>query len=139
MKNYYKTLGINTKATDADIKKAYKRLALMFHPDVNKSKDASAKFIEINEAYETLIDPQSRAGYDVALEESLSAPRHRQPRPFEFDNNIPYAEGVTGTDTNTRVEHTQTTRDLRSMVLRIIRGLILWAIVHAILNALAGK
>lgn len=64
-KDYYKTLGVSKAATAADIKKAYRRLAAKYHPDVNKD-DASAekKFKEIGEAYEVLKDPEKRKLYD---------------------------------------------------------------------------
>jgi curved DNA-binding protein len=63
-KDYYKTLGVKKDATAADIKKAYRKLARQFHPDVNKSADASKKFKEVNEANEVLSDPEKRKKYD---------------------------------------------------------------------------
>ena len=63
-KDYYKTLGVKKDATAADIKKAYRRLARQYHPDVNKSVDASKKFKEVNEANEVLTDPDKRKRYD---------------------------------------------------------------------------
>lgn len=63
-KDYYKTLGLARGASDDDIKKAYRRLARKYHPDVSKEKDAEERFKEIAEAYETLKDPQKRAAYD---------------------------------------------------------------------------
>ena len=64
-KGYYETLGVSKSADDADIKSAYRKLAKQYHPDRNKgNKDAEAKFKEINEAYETLKDPQKKAAYD---------------------------------------------------------------------------
>jgi len=63
-KDYYKTLGVSKNATAADIKKAYRKLARQFHPDVNKSADASKKFKEVNEANEVLSDPEKRTRYD---------------------------------------------------------------------------
>jgi curved DNA-binding protein len=63
-KDYYKTLGVQKDATAADIKKAYRKLARQFHPDVNKSADASKKFKAVNEANEVLSDPSKRKRYD---------------------------------------------------------------------------
>jgi len=65
-KDYYETLGINRKADEKEIKKAYRKLAKQYHPDTYKGdkKDAEEKFKEISEAYEVLIDKDKRAKYD---------------------------------------------------------------------------
>ncbi|MFN3704806.1 MAG: molecular chaperone DnaJ [Thermoflexales bacterium] len=63
-RDYYEVLGVPRNATQEEIKKAFRRLARQYHPDVNKDKDAEAKFKEINEAYEVLSDEQKRAAYD---------------------------------------------------------------------------
>jgi curved DNA-binding protein len=62
--DYYAALGVERGASAAEIKKAYRRLAQKFHPDVSKEADAEAKFKEIAEAYATLKDPEKRAAYD---------------------------------------------------------------------------
>lgn len=63
--DYYKTLGISKNASEADIKKAYRKLARKFHPDVNPNdKEAHRKFQQINEANEVLSDPEKRKKYD---------------------------------------------------------------------------
>jgi curved DNA-binding protein len=67
-KDYYETLGVPKTATEAEIKKAFRKLARQHHPDVNKERDkksAEAKFKEINEAYEVLSDPEKRKKYDT--------------------------------------------------------------------------
>ena len=57
-KDYYKILGVTRNATDEDIKKAYRKMALKFHPDKNKSDNAEEKFKEIAEAYDVLRDSE---------------------------------------------------------------------------------
>ena len=64
-RDYYEVLGVAKDADEAAIKKAYRQLAKKYHPDVNPGdKDAEEKFKEVNEAYQTLSDPQKRASYD---------------------------------------------------------------------------
>src|SRR5688572_27847637 len=63
-KDYYAALGVDKKAGADEIKKAYRKLARKYHPDVSKEKDAKEKFQEVSEAYETLKDPEKRAAYD---------------------------------------------------------------------------
>lgn len=65
-KDYYKTLGVDKNASDTDIKKAFRKLARKYHPDVNpNNKEAEARFKDINEAYEVLGDPEKRKDYDT--------------------------------------------------------------------------
>lgn len=63
-KDYYAALGVDKKASADEIKKAYRKLARKYHPDVSKEKNAKEKFQEVSEAYETLKDPEKRAAYD---------------------------------------------------------------------------
>ena len=63
-KDYYASLGLERGASDADIKKAYRKLAHKYHPDVSKEPGAEARFKEVAEAYQTLKDPEKRAAYD---------------------------------------------------------------------------
>lgn len=64
MSDFYQLLAVHRDATDDEIKRSYRRLAMEYHPDRNSSPGAEAKFKEIAEAYECLIDPQKRAAYD---------------------------------------------------------------------------
>lgn len=87
-KDYYKVLGIKREATSDDIKRAYRKLARQYHPDVSKEADAEARFKEIGEAYEVLKDPEKRAAYDQ-LGTSWQSGQEFQPPPgwnqgFEF-------------------------------------------------------
>ncbi|WP_372807889.1 DnaJ C-terminal domain-containing protein [Pontiella sp.] len=63
-KDYYEILGVERNSSDAAIKKAYRKLARQFHPDVNQTSGAQARFQEISEAYEVLGDPEKRKRYD---------------------------------------------------------------------------
>ncbi|MBL4754973.1 MAG: J domain-containing protein [Flavobacteriales bacterium] len=68
MINYYTILGISSSARGADIKEAYRKKALLYHPDVNDSPEAKSKFQTVNEAYVTLNDPVKREKFDIVLE-----------------------------------------------------------------------
>jgi len=76
-KDYYATLGVERSATQDEIKRAYRKLARKFHPDVSKETDAEARFKEVAEAHEALIDPERRAAYDDIGQ------RHARGQPFE--------------------------------------------------------
>ncbi len=64
-KSLYETLEVPSSASEAEVKKAYRKLARQYHPDVNKDPDAEEKFKEINAAYEILSDKQKRSQYDM--------------------------------------------------------------------------
>ncbi len=76
-KDYYATLGVAPEATQDEIKRAYRKLARKFHPDVSKEPDAEARFKQVAEAHEALIDPERRAAYDEI------GRRHRSGEAFE--------------------------------------------------------
>jgi curved DNA-binding protein len=63
-KDYYATLGVQRNASSEEIKKAYRKLAHKYHPDVSKDPAGEEKFTEVAEAYETLQSPEKRAAYD---------------------------------------------------------------------------
>jgi molecular chaperone DnaJ len=69
MGDYYKELGLHRHATSNDIRTAYKRLALIWHPDRNKAKDAEEKLKKIKHAYDFLIDENQRREYDRTYSE----------------------------------------------------------------------
>jgi curved DNA-binding protein CbpA len=63
-KDYYDILGVDRSVTQIEIKRAYRKLARKYHPDVSDVEDAEARFKEVGEAYEVLKDPEKRAAYD---------------------------------------------------------------------------
>jgi curved DNA-binding protein len=86
-KDYYKILGVERKASQDDIKKAFRKLAMKYHPDQNKdNKQAEEKFKEINEAYEVLSDPKKRERYDQ-LGSSYTQWQQRGGSPGNFNWN----------------------------------------------------
>ncbi|KAI7791786.1 dnaJ homolog subfamily B member 9 [Triplophysa rosa] len=92
-KDYYEILGVPKDASDRQIKKAFHKLAMRYHPDKNKSPDAEAKFREIAEAYETLSDDKRRQEYDQMRNSPFSGKgtrgggdHFRQPFSFNFDD-----------------------------------------------------
>lgn len=87
-KDYYETFGVPRSATQDDIKRAYRKLARKYHPDVSKDADAEARFKELGEAYAVLKDPEKRAAYDQ-MGSQWKAGQDFQPPPgwdtgFEF-------------------------------------------------------
>ena len=87
-KDYYKIMGVARDASQDEIKRAYRKLARKYHPDVSKEADAEARFKEVGEAYEVLKDPEKRAAYDQ-LGSNWKAGQEFRPPPdwgtgFEF-------------------------------------------------------
>lgn len=96
-KDYYTTLGIERKATQGDVKQAYRKLARKYHPDINKDADAEQRFKEIGEAYEVLQDVEKRAAYDK-FGKDWQAGQDFKPPP-DWDNGFEFnGGGYTETD-----------------------------------------
>jgi curved DNA-binding protein len=99
-KDYYGIMGVARDATQDEIKRAYRKLARKYHPDVSKETDAEARFKELGEAYEVLKDPEKRAAYDQ-LGANWKAGQEFRPPPdwdagFEFSGG--YQEGSAFSD-----------------------------------------
>ncbi|WP_028978354.1 J domain-containing protein [Sporocytophaga myxococcoides] len=105
LKDYYKVLHLSSTASSEEIKKAYRKLALQFHPDKNSFPQAKAVFQEINEAYDVLSDPVKKNNYDFRLNQSFQPkttysgeksntdnhrPFHKSPGKQKFKNKDPY-------------------------------------------------
>jgi curved DNA-binding protein len=95
-KDYYKTLGVDRKAGQKEIKKAYRKLARKCHPDVNQNDSAAAKkFSDLNEAYEVLKDPEKRKKYDQ-LGSQWQSHQRTEGRPENFNRDRKQASSTQG-------------------------------------------
>ena len=92
-KDYYEVMGVARDASADEIKRAYRRLARKYHPDVSKEKDAEARFKEVGEAYEVLRDPEKRAAYDQ-LGRRPAGEEFRPPPNWNFDFEGEYAAEI---------------------------------------------
>src|SRR5215470_11454301 len=93
-KDYYETLGVTRGADAEEVKRAYRKLARKYHPDVSKEKNAEAKFKEVQEAYEVLKDPEKRAAYDQ-LGSNWKAGQDFRPPP-DFGGGFEFRGGPRG-------------------------------------------
>lgn len=97
-KDYYDVIGVKRDATEAEIKRAYRKLARKYHPDVSTLDDAEARFKEVGEAYEVLKDPEKRAAYDQLGENFRAGQDFHAPPGWDagFEFRGAGAEGVHG-------------------------------------------
>jgi curved DNA-binding protein len=94
-KDYYKTLGVERNASDDDIRKAYRKLAMKYHPDRNPNdKEAEERFKEINEAYQVLSDATKRAHYDRLGSDYSNWQQRGAPGDFNWDQYGGFPGGV---------------------------------------------
>ena len=98
-KDYYKILGVEEKVDAAELKKAFRKLARKYHPDVSTEADSEEKFKEINEAYEVLRDPEKRAEYDQLKAMGARGADGRFRPPPDWESAAHFSEGgFTGAD-----------------------------------------
>src|SRR5512135_568221 len=101
LKDYYEVFGVPRSASQDEIKRAYRKLARKFHPDVSKEKNAEERFKELQEAYEVLKDPEKRSAYDQLGANWQQGQEFRPPpdwgKGFEFSRGRAGPQGGAGT------------------------------------------
>ena len=108
-RDYYAILGVRPSASGEEIRGAFRRMSMAYHPDLNKSPGAAERMKEINEAYDTLSDPAKRAEYDLSLDRAAhsagaSSSRRESPSPprrganVRIGVNLTWAEALHGTE-----------------------------------------
>lgn len=90
-KDYYQILGVASDASDEEIKRAFRKKARAYHPDINKSSDAERKFKDVNEAFEVLKDSEKRAAYDGLSAEPASQRSGFRPPP-DWDGGYEFSD-----------------------------------------------
>jgi len=90
---HYEVLGVTQESNETEIKKAYRALSLKYHPDRNPSPEANSKFQAINQAYETLSDPQSKQQYDMELKYGPGQGNPSGPAGFPFPGGMAFNFG----------------------------------------------
>ena len=98
-KDYYSIMGLERDASQDEVKRAYRKLARKYHPDVSKEADAEARFKELGEAYAVLKDPEKRAAYDE-LGSNWKAGQEFRPPP-DWDAGFEFSGGFAGGDGST--------------------------------------
>jgi molecular chaperone DnaJ len=113
-RDYYEVLGVPRGASGDDIKKAFRRLAMKYHPDRNREDDAEAKFKEIGEAYEVLSDSEKRVAYDRFGHAGLKGMEFGRPfEGFDFGGFGDIFDAVFGGSTSTQQQQAQRGADRR--------------------------
>ena len=136
MSTYYEQLGIDSKATQSEIKKAYRRMAKKYHPDLNPNEGAEQKFIEIEIAYSCLSKPDSRLAYDRLLKYGESGMNNSTvTRKYRNDVNRRTSSGRSNANRRTRMTYDQYQRDelLRTSSTAVIIQSIITIVVGTLL------
>lgn len=129
--DYYKTLGVNRKATAAELKKAYRKLSLKYHPDKNSSPDAQDKFAALSVAYDTLSDDEKRKAYNQGGEEAVKQMEQRGNQPAHDPFDIFSAFGFGGMGGQQRRQEEPKTDNVEIPVRVTLRQLYVGEILDA--------